>query len=216
VSSETLHVTASQIEAAKLLIRMLEADGEHVDDDLRAIAAAQPVSPIEPVASRTTAVEVAPPRFQSVTWPTREHRWSTAAFRLSFPEVASAELRSGELELVELPSAERRFLPEKSLILEISTPGGSDLVSVQVTPEGEQLERSDLVDELVAAVQGTMPIEKLSDEAKERLIIIDKDTPEARIVGLSMRTPEARAAHRYVLRSQAAVPAERRGPDIGI
>jgi hypothetical protein len=42
VSSKTMRPSESQVEAAKLLIRMLEKDGEFVDDALRAVAEADP------------------------------------------------------------------------------------------------------------------------------------------------------------------------------
>jgi hypothetical protein len=42
VSSKTMRPSASQVEAAQLLIRMLEKDGEPVDGALRAVAEADP------------------------------------------------------------------------------------------------------------------------------------------------------------------------------
>jgi hypothetical protein len=228
VSNETLHVTASQIEAAKLLIRMLEADGEPVDDDLRAIADAEPSGPAgdEPSPAPGLAVYRAVQsamRVQDVL-----HQGSFAAFTklrpLLLPGVGDPvtpdqlTLDVGEApgavpwEALDVDWLASRYSPGVTvlpgeftdvLVAPIAVPQTSAYVShLLVATSGER--SLDVANELLRALDGQIPPDQLSDEARKELVVIDDESGKPKVVGLRVSGAAAKALHDLLLERDTA------------
>jgi hypothetical protein len=110
VSSETLHVTSAQVEAAKLLIELLEEDGKPVDERLRRLA---DMTPEEPSAPTKTAEHGAQPALLIVE-DAVEHaaaglgRFHSGSFRSGLPIVSRDQLHLDIAEAFE-ESSRRMF-----------------------------------------------------------------------------------------------------------